>query len=417
MRIRFFNPPVFNVVGQHYRLNQAVGGPLLSAILRQTGHDASYVDAEALRWNLNRVADYLCKEGVEAIGVTVTNLNWEASRQFIAHIKGHLPHIWIAVGGPEVTARPADARMLGADCVAPGEGDASIVFIFEDKPGYYQPDGVVRDLDSLPMPAWEYSLPLPTKYMGNMPRFESPEVCTLWNRGCAHKCTFCSNPVFNRVLIRERSPGNILEELRKLKILGAKHIFVYSDELIGMSPRQAEWLGQVCEAIIKADLGLTFKTQGRCSPHATEEVLMLMARAGFKAIMWGIESMAPNVLQAVKKGITPEDVWATLEASHKAGIANWGFFMVGMPEETQADFALTVQALAEMKQRGLLQWQQVNICTPSPGTELWRQATENGWLKVSIPSAAGHFHQVPVMEFPYASQQEIKTRLAVLQAL
>ena len=412
MKIRFLNPPIFDLVGQHYQLNQATGGPLLSAILRRAGHDAGYVDCEYFGWGMGEVSEYLQARAPDAIGVTVTNLNWKGAKRLVGHIKKHFPSIFIALGGPEITARSEEAKELGADCIALGECDLNIAEIFETKPAFVPRGPLPQDLNALPFPAWEFSSPPPTAYGGNAPRFEAPEVCTLWNRGCAHKCTFCSNPIFNQVIIRERGPANIVDELKVLKGMGARHVFVYSDELIGMSPRQGEWVAEVCEAIIKADLGLTFKTQGRCK-WVSPKVLNLMAQAGFKAIMWGIESLSPRVLQEIKKGITLDDVWETLELSHKAGIQNWGFFMVGCPGETEEEFRLTVQGVAEMKARDLLQFKQVTVCTPSPGTELWEQASSAGWLKIP-PTSTGHFHQEPVMEFPYASTREIKRRLAIL---
>lgn len=416
MRIRFVNPPIYDLVGSHYRLNQAVGGPLLSAILRRAGHDASYVDAEALHWTMADYREWLELAKPDAIGITVTNLNWEGMKRLVRETKVTSPDTWIALGGPEVTARSSDALQVGADCVAPGECDASVVKIFETRPGFYPANGIVKDLDALPLPAWEHSQPLPAFYDGNMPRFEWPEGCTLWNRGCAHKCTFCSNPVFNRVLIRQRSPDSIVEELRLLKSLGVRHVFVYSDELIGMSPRQTEWLEGVCLAIIKANLGLTFKTQGRCSEAVTPEILKLMAAAGFKAIMWGIESMDQGVLDAVEKGTTPKLIWQTLIRSHNAGIMNWGFFMVGCPGETKQAFAQTVEEVSQLRMAGVLDWKQVTVCTPNPGTVLWEQAGEAGWLSVN-PVEVQRFHSTAVLEYPYASKAEIQRRLTILQAL
>ena len=416
MKVRFLNPPIHDLVGQHYRLNQAVGGPLLSAILQDAGLNASYVDCEYHHWTMTQVESYVKAESPDVVGITVTNLNWEGTRRLIPYIRKGAPKVWVILGGPEVTARPDAAQSLGADCVASGECDLSIVNLVEDRPTSYYPNGIVHDLDSLPLPAWAFSNPLPTCYDGNAPRFERPECVTLWNRGCAHKCSFCSNPIFNRTLIRFRSAENIVAELKAFQAMGAKHIFVYSDELIGMSPKQAEWLIGVCEAITKANLGLTFKTQGRVGPHATRVCLEAMARAGFKAVMWGIESLSQKVLDAVHKGITPDEAWQTLERSKAAGIQNWGFFMVGMPEEDDIAFKASVSGIVKMKIAGLLDYKQVNICTPSPGTELWEQAETHGWLK-QAPTETKWFHQSAVMEFPYASAETIKRRLAVLQSL
>ena len=224
-------------------------------------------------------------------------------------------------------------------------------------------------------------------------------------------CIFCGNPVFGHQRIRMRSPELVYQDMAALKDMGARSVFVYDDELIGMGGRQNDWLLDVCERI--APLGLTWKAQGRCSEkNVTPDVLRAMHKAGCRAIMWGIESFSGRVLGAIRKGTTEADIWHTLEASRAAGIGNWAFLMVGNYTETAADLAHTERRLTEAVERDLVQWRQVTICSPVPGTELHRLAVDEGWY-VPQPDSGPQMGRV-YASTPWLSERDLarwQTRL------
>jgi radical SAM superfamily enzyme YgiQ (UPF0313 family) len=176
-----------------------------------------------------------------------------------------------------------------------------------------------------------------------------------------------------------RPAEHVYEELAKLKMMGCKSVFVYDDELVGASERQSGWLMGVCDQI--GDLDLTWKCQGRVSSKLTLDVFESMYRAGCRAIMWGVESFRQPVLDAIRKGTTEDDIWHTLRLARKAGIGNWLFLMVGNYRETARDLAYTENRLGEAYQEGLVQWRQVTVCTPIPGTWYYAKGKEEGWLQ------------------------------------
>lgn len=207
------------------------------------------------------------------------------------------------------------------------------------------------------------------------------------------------------------SPGRVKAELEELKKRGIKHVFVYSDELVGGGPAENRWLESVCQEI--APLKITYKTQGRCNPRNELSTLQAMKETGFKAVMWGCESLSPKVLKNLKKGITPDSIWRTLELSKQAGLKNFLFFMVGGIGEEQEDFEMTRRGLAEMKRAGLTDWVQVSIMTAEPGSALWPIAQEQGWAR----QEAGRSHFEPMFSYPWADAKELARRKAVLDRL
>jgi radical SAM superfamily enzyme YgiQ (UPF0313 family) len=342
-------------------------------------------------------------------------------------VREELPGCFVALGGPHAVAVPVETEAMGADLVVVGEADEMLADALT-----HRETGAVYglsplDLDGLPLPDWSNSYPAINSYIGNEPRFEHPEACVQWDRGCPHSCLFCSNPLYNgakvrygltgnsdgALLHRRRSPRHVAQELTYLRDRwGIRHVFVYSDELIGAYPGQAEWLIDVCQEI--APIGLSWKTQGRCSKRlVTLEVLEAMREAGCKAVMWGCESGSQRVLKRLRKGTTPEDIWHTLSLAKQAGLRNWTFWMVGSPEETEEDLGETARFMRELKTAGLMDYKQVTVVTPVPGSPLYREAKEKGWLR----EGQGRYQYEPVMEMPWLTRQQIVSWRASLEAI
>jgi anaerobic magnesium-protoporphyrin IX monomethyl ester cyclase len=410
-RVLFINPPIADLVGTHYRMNPALGAPQLTAILRQEGHTAWTADLEALDANLESYLRHQLPP--DFAGITVTYLNRNGAKRFIDKAREIWGPVCFMAGGPYATADPEGCMKLGFDVVVTGEADLIISDLVSDHQSGIIPGKLTRDLDSLPFPDFEHYIPKLTYYLGNAPHLEKPEAVSIWNRGCPHKCVFCSDPIFQLKPIRFMSPNRIVAELQYLKSFGAKHVFVYSDELVGMSPKENEWLIEVCQEIVKANLGLTFKAQGRCSKHNTLEVFEAMVAAGFRWILLGIESLSQKVLDALDKGVKVEEIWSTLRLARKAGLNILGFYMVGCLEEDLADFNETYRQTEDMQKEGLLQSKQVCIMTAEPGSRLWKLAADKGWLR----ELHGRAHYTPHLDMPWASADEIIRRQVQLSSL
>jgi radical SAM superfamily enzyme YgiQ (UPF0313 family) len=412
MKILFVNPPIIDQPpGFHFNLNQPIGATQLCAILESAGHKASYVDAEALGMSPEKTLEVIKQVQPDALGVTVLSRNAESTKLLVNKIRGIMPDIYIALGGPQCSAlKDKILEDTLADSVTVGEADGNIVNIFEQRTkgvinGIFPPD-----LDRLPLPLRTKALPPCNTYIGNEPRFESPEVSTLWTRGCPHiGCRFCSLPVFGKSPIRLRHPQNIVDELHQLKRdYGARHVFVYSDELFGGTPKQNKWLASVCELIIKNEVGVTWKTQGRCSQKDVEEdLLALAAKAGAVAVKWGNESMSQKVLDALNKRISPEDIVFTLRAAKRAGLKNYCFFMVGCLEETEEEYQKSLKGVRALYREGLIDWIQVTVMSAEPGSELYTMAQENGWLTTD---KARVYHYDALLNLPWASRERINQR-------
>jgi radical SAM superfamily enzyme YgiQ (UPF0313 family) len=97
-----------------------------------------------------------------------------------------------------------------------------------------QKRNVIKDLDSLPFPAWDLIDITPYKKMWDKHAgFFSINIGT--TRGCPYKCNWCAKPIYgNRY--NARSPQNVVEELKLLKQhFQFDHIW-FCDDIFGLKP-------------------------------------------------------------------------------------------------------------------------------------------------------------------------------------
>lgn len=366
MKILLLNPPTRNY---HVPENPMLGLLYLASAVRDK-HDTWILDLDALKYTDNQMAKRIAKEKPDMIGITCTTYSYSALVKICEIARREAPDAKIVIGGPHVTARPKSSlEESKADYAIIGEGEISFSELADAiERGEEAEERIIvgkktDDLDELAAPSRDLLEPAITDYIGNAPRHSSPETVTLWSRGCPHNCLFCSNPIYKGQKTRFRSPENIVSELKYLQTLGIREIFVYDDELIGMSPAQNDWMKRICELIEQERIEMSFKCQARCSPFISKETLETMRKAGFRTIMWGCESGSENVLRAIRKGTTTDMIKASITKCKEAGIEAWMFLMIGNPTETVKDAKMTLEMVRECKP----DFVQVTYATPFAG--------------------------------------------------
>ncbi len=410
MKVLFIQPPSWHSTGIHYNINRPLAGPVLATILSRAGHDARFIDAECLQWMPDQVGSLVRKEIPDIVAFTILYHNRQAVAEAVKIVREVKQNMRIIAGGPYATSNPDDCLLMGIDQVCRGEGEAVIKgMLYPDE--FPVVSGIGLPLDAVGVPNYSLCEPGFRFYNGNAPRIGWPEAVMLWARGCPHRCNFCSNPVFGRQRVRTMSEGKVIAELEELKKCGIKVIFVYSDELVGSSRNLDIWLAGVCREIAARNMNLLLKTQGRCSGDIKLETLEAMYQAGFRVIMWGIESLSQRVLDNLDKDLRVEEIWHTLRLAKQAGIKSYGFFMSSAVDEQEKDLQQTVRGIREMKKEGLLEWIQVSVFTLEPGAGLYQRAANEGWLPQIAPKIS-HFE--PYLNLPWSDKQEQTRRKGLM---
>jgi anaerobic magnesium-protoporphyrin IX monomethyl ester cyclase len=226
----------------------------------------------------------------------------------------------------------------------------------------------IPNLDDLPMPLHEM-LPL-QKHV--MPMIKGPFTFIVTSRGCPAGCKYCIKHVSYQNSVRVRSAENIVAELEHLGKLGIHNIHMYAD----LFTVNRQHVVDLCKLIIARGVKIKWTCNSRVD-YVDEEMLQLMGQAGCWLISWGIESANEQILKRARKGYKKEQAFKALRWAHSAGIKNWGYFIIGLPGETEESIRETIDYAKELP----LDIALFHIAAPYPGTPFFYEVVENNWFR------------------------------------
>ena len=249
------------------------------------------------------------------------------------------------------------------------------IVVNEDRP-------LIPDLDALPLPMHEL-LPLDTY---RMPMMKGPYSFVVTSRGCPAGCTFCIKHVTYGYCVRLRS-----QELWMLHNLGIHNIHMYTD---AFTVDRDQVMG-LCQLILDAGLNIRWTCNSRVD-FVDEEMLRQMRQAGCWVISWGIESGSQEVLRRAHKGYRQEQAEQALRWAKAAGIKNWGYFIIGLPGETEE----TIRQTIDFAKRLPLDLALFHIAAPHPGSPFFFEVVENGWFRPGTRWEEVDMDRSTVLDYP-----------------
>ena len=253
----------------------------------------------------------------------------------------------------------------------------------------------IPNLDDLPIPRHDL-LPL-DKYRG--PMMKGAYSFVVPSRGCTAGCIFCIKHVSYQGSLRLRSPEHIMQELRMLKKLGIDYVQMYAD-LVTLSREQIMGL---CDLMIAEKIDMHWMCNSRVD-YVDEEMLARMAEAGCWMITWGIESGNEEILKRAHKGTDVGKVERALEWARRAGIKNWGYFIIGLPGETEE----TIQQTIAFSKRLPLDIALFHIAAPYPGTPFFFEVVKNGWFRPGTRWEEVDMERSTVLDYPQLSAERLE---------
>jgi radical SAM superfamily enzyme YgiQ (UPF0313 family) len=253
----------------------------------------------------------------------------------------------------------------------------------------------IPDLDDLPIPKHE-KLPLEKQIM---PMIKGPFTFIVTSRGCPAGCKYCIKHVTYQNSVRLRSPERIVEELEYLASLGIHNIHMYAD----LFTVNREQVVSLCKLIIERDIKIKWTCNSRVD-YVDEEMLRLMGQAGCWFISWGIESASEQILKRVRKGYRKEQAFRALKWSHAAGIKNWGYFIIGLPGETEETIKETIAYAKELP----LDIALFHIAAPYPGTPFFYEVVENNWFRPGTKWEEVDMDQSTVLDYGNLTAEQLE---------
>ncbi len=264
------------------------------------------------------------------------------------------------------------------------------------------PFRIERDLDPAPFIDRELTKWKLYAYKnGNYRR--TPGTYIMSGRDCWWgQCSFCSwtglYPEF-----RVRSVENVLEEVGEL--VGKYPVREIMDDT-GTFPR-GDWLRNFCRGAIGR--GFPRKVSFDCNFRfgaATEEDYRLMKKAGFRLLLFGLESGNQSTLDRLGKNLKIETIIDSCRMARRAGLYPHITVMFGYPWESYEQARNTLRLARTLLRKGYAYTMQATVVVPYPGTALYRECRDKGWLTTA--DWTDFDMKRPVMRVPYPEQEVLR---------
>lgn len=377
--------------------------------------DSRLLDAPADDLSVAQTLDIA--EQYELVIMHTSTPSFPTDAKFAEALKARNPAILVGMVGAKAAVDPGGT--LGAstaiDFVCREEFDYTCQEVAQGRPlaqiaglSYRLPDGaiehnaprpMIEDMDALPFvsPVYKRDLNLRNYFIGYL---QHPYVSIYTGRGCRSRCTFCLWPqTVGGHRYRVRSPESVIEEVKWIQenMPEVREIMFDDDTFTDFKPRVEEI------ALGLGKLGVTWSCNAKANvPYST---LKIMKENGLRLLLVGYESGDDQILLNIKKGLRTDIARRFTEDCRKLGITIHGTFILGLPGETRETIEKTIAFAKEINPHTI----QVSLAAPYPGTTLYRQAIDNGWLEenkvINLVNDRGV--QLAAISYPHLSREEI----------
>jgi radical SAM superfamily enzyme YgiQ (UPF0313 family) len=403
MRLLFLNPPRRDgtVMVKEGRCMQRKGAwgyvmaPVtmvtMATMARLDGHDASVMDCPAEGMTFPAMLDAVARLAPDAVFVNTSTPSIDDDLAAADGIAARCPsRPTVVLYGIHPTTRFEEvlARGRGVDCCVLGEPELTVQALTAALSKGGPPSSVagiawrdaagnaaktpagppIADLDTLPLPDWSlvdtgnYRLPLDGEKF----------LLVNTNRGCPYRCTFCNAYAYYGRTPRHRSVAHVLRELEAgVRVHGVKNFMFWAEEFV----LDRAFVLELSEAIARSGLGIRWVCNSRVDA-VTPELLAAIRRAGCWNIAFGIESGDQRILDLTNKRTTLAQVRAAVSMARDAGLQVTGHVILGFPQDTRETIAATGRFVDSLD----LDFVQYYCAMPYPGTELYREGLERGWI-------------------------------------
>ena len=376
-----------------------LGMVYLGAVARQAGHSVIGVDGVVLG-RPQTIVDRVVACEPDVVGITTVTRDRLAAIETIRGIRQVLSEVFIVGGGSHLSYTAENALQCAGelDAVVVGEGEQTFAELLEHLPGreslgeikglvYRDGDGgIVRndprpalpEINSLPTPAWDL-FPLDQYDFRMIDQDASPVAGVMTSRGCPQSCVFCANSLNKKMRFLDASIA--VDQLQWLhKTYGVTALNIYDDSFLA-SKRHAI---AFCEELLRRNCRFTWWCGARPA-RLDAEILHLMRRAGCTCVSFGVETGSDEVLKAIRKNFTTEQVREAMEVVRDIGFEQVKIFLItGLPGETTETIDRGVSFLREIRRMLAGVWHEESLIGQLPlifpGTELELIARGEGSL-------------------------------------
>ena len=361
-----------------------LGIAYLAALLRKHGHEVDLIEGNALDLKLQQIIDRLKSFDPEYLLYTSITDNFQDTLWWIKEIR-HRYDKPVVIGGPHAGVYPRET--LSHDCIdyaVIGDGWETLPELMDALQknkslsaikgiGYKKNKEViltesrpkVLTLENVPFPARDL---LPNEKYDTVLSKRKPVTVMITNLGCPFQCTYCGTDS----KVRASSPEYVVTEIEEcINKYGIREIEFYDETFTLNSKRMTRFLDLIEEK--KIDFLWSCRTSVRC---VTKEMLARMAKLGCIRVSYGIEVGNEEILKSLNKKIKNDMVRNGVKWAKQAGITVLGFFILGLPNETEETIRDTINLMLDLD----LDYVEINKFVPVPDSQIYEDVKKDTGL-------------------------------------
>jgi anaerobic magnesium-protoporphyrin IX monomethyl ester cyclase len=332
----------------------------LAGEARAAGAEVRIYDAMSLWHSHEEVAREIEAWRPDVVGVTAITAYEPDAREVCRAAKRFDPSIVTVMGNVHPTF--CWDQLLrdepDVDLIVRGEGEHTIAEVMRavgagaapeawaSIPGLaYRRDGApvstpprpfAADLDAF-TPAWDL-VDWPLYHYRPSPEGRLAIACS--SRGCAQRCSFCSQQKFWARTWRGRDPQRLVEELELLRDRYGVRVAMFSDET--PTANRARW-ERVLDLLVERGTGVEILMETRVDDILRDEDILPKYRAaGVSHVYVGVESTNQSTLELYQKDIKVHQSKRAIELINAHEMVSETSFVLGTPEETVESIRKTV---------------------------------------------------------------------------
>jgi len=357
----------------------------IAANVEKHGYSVRVCDAHAEQLDDLDIRTLVRETQPKTVGLSVLTSQALAAHTIARIVKEEVPDCVVIAGGVHAEAMPV--RMLrnsAIDAVIRGDGEEAMVEVLDGTPiseitgaSHRANDTVIHnrarpvqmDLDAYPMPAY-HMVNFDLYYPGATTYRQLPAINLLMTRGCPGKCTFCNSA---KTTLRSRTPASMVEQIKHLyHAYGIRQFQFYDDTFTVLKKNCLEF----CALLAAENLDVSWIgfIRGDCF---SDKIAAAMKAAGCHQVLVGVETGSPTIAERIGKPIDRNRYKRAVEIAHKHGLEVRASFIIGSLDETWETMEESLQMALELD----FDFVQVFISTPYPGTAMYNEAIERGWLR------------------------------------
>ncbi len=392
----FYTASIWKNYSKNAILVPPLGMVYLAALLIDKGYDASFIDANIENLSKEQIIERLNEIKPDYLLFNTITDNLQDTLTWIKEIRTDYNKP-VIIGGPHMEIYPKET--LTHECVdygVVGDGWETLPELLDSlekgrdltevKGLVFRQNGSVILTETRPKTVSLEDVPFPARDLLPNEKYDTilskarPITIMITALGCPFKCTYCCTDTN----LRARSAEHIVAEVEEcINKYGISEIEFYDETFTVNKKKMHRFLDLVEEK------GLRFYWSVRTRVDCVDrELLGRMAKNGCIRINFGIESGDEKVLKAINRNMSIDTIRNAVKWSNEAGVLTFGFFMIGLPQDTKESIERTLSLMLELD----LDFMQLNKFTMLPNSEIYENYQKENktdfWREYTLGNAS-----------------------------